>query len=236
MHQLHLEEQEIVRVIEAEFETERTKRRDAFEAKLQEEYQEIKANSEIEKYYAVLEDLEHQIRQNHKIVQIQQEQMRNQVEEQSFKEAHSIHLIPQDIEDIKFIRDCSSHLKRHDGFDKLIWTEYIQKPIQQLCKTVGAEKKTGIYKITNMNNQMSYIGQSVDIAARWKEHCKLGLGIGSTSYLTNKFYKALHNEGIENFTFEILEECPRIELNDKERYWIEYFNTVQYGYNSKIGG
>jgi len=183
-----------------------------------------------------LSELESKIEQNRKVVKIQQEQIRDEFEKRSFTDSHSIHLVPQDIEDIKFIRECSTHLKRHDSFDKLIWSEYIQKPIQQLCKTLNVEKVTGIYKITNINTQLCYIGQSIDIAARWKEHCKLGLGIGSTSYLTNKFYKALYNEGIENFTFELLEECPRSELNDREKYWIDYFNSVQYGYNSKVGG
>lgn len=82
-----------------------------------------------------------------------------------------------------------------------------------------------------------YIGQAVDIAARWKEHVKCALGIGSTSYLTNKFYKAMHNAGPENFTFEVIELCEGKDyLNAREKYWISFYNSNQFGYNSTIGG
>lgn len=127
-------------------------------------------------------------------------------------------------------------LTRKDAFYKLIWTEFYQKPLQALCKLLNADKSVGIYKITDTRNQRMYIGQAVDIGTRWKEHVKCGLGIGTTSYLSNKFYTALHNHGAENFTFEILELCSRDKLDERERYWIDFYNAASFGYNTKPGG
>ena len=82
----------------------------------------------------------------------------------------------------------------------------------------------GIYKITNLINGKSYIGQSVQIERRWKEHL-----IPSANSL---IAQSIKKYGKENFNFEILEECQQKELNQKERYWIQYFNTIKpNGYN-----
>lgn len=127
-------------------------------------------------------------------------------------------------------------MSRQEAFYKLIWTEFYQKPLQALRKVLNADKVTGIYKITNTKSGRMYIGQAVDIGVRWAEHVKCGLGIGSTSYTSNKFYKAMHDEGPENFTFEVLELCDRSKLSDRERYWIDFYNSTSFGYNTKIGG
>lgn len=82
----------------------------------------------------------------------------------------------------------------------------------------------GIYKITNLINNKSYIGQSVDVHRRWKEHCRL-----STNSL---IAKKIQQYGKENFLFEIIEECQISELNKKEQYWIQYYDSmVPNGYN-----
>lgn len=61
--------------------------------------------------------------------------------------------------------------------------------------------------IKEVGTERMYIGQAVNIGDRWAEHVKAALGIGSTAYQTNKFYKAMHAKGPENFTFQILELC-----------------------------
>lgn len=87
----------------------------------------------------------------------------------------------------------------------------------------------GIYKITNKINGKSYIGQSIDIKRRWREHRN------SEGLNTNPLYLDFKKYGIKNFNFEILEICNVDELDDKEILWIDRFNTYNNGYNLTKG-
>lgn len=84
----------------------------------------------------------------------------------------------------------------------------------------------GIYKITNKINGKAYIGASKNIEKRFNEHQKHSKEI---SHIIKK-------QGIDNFTFEILEECSIEELPDKEREYIALYKTNITGYNSSKGG
>jgi hypothetical protein len=42
--------------------------------------------------------------------------------------------------------------------------------------------------------------------------------------------------GDHNFTFEILEEVPRANLNEREVYWIDFYRTQDFGFNGNKGG
>ena len=93
--------------------------------------------------------------------------------------------------------------------------------------------KCGIYKIQNIENNKIYIGQSVDIAQRWREH--------RSDVLTNRDNSVLHlamkKYGEHNFSFEIIEECLKEKLDEREIYWIEYYNSmIPNGYNQTSGG
>lgn len=85
----------------------------------------------------------------------------------------------------------------------------------------------GIYKITNLINGKTYIGQSIDIKRRfWDHRC--------VSHESNRHLKhALKKYGKENFKYEVLEECQESELDDRERYYIE---TLKPEYNVTNGG
>lgn len=87
----------------------------------------------------------------------------------------------------------------------------------------------GIYKITNINTNMAYIGQSCDITRRIKEHQR-------SSHMNTLIDYDIKMEGMQNFTFEIVEECPSKQLNEREKYWIKYYDTYYNGYNSTPGG
>lgn len=93
----------------------------------------------------------------------------------------------------------------------------------------------GIYKITNKINGKSYIGQSVNIGKRWSHHLTVAY---NDQYAKSQFYihYALKKYGKENFSFEVIEECTRDELDEKEKYWIAYFDTYNNGYNLTPGG
>ena len=91
----------------------------------------------------------------------------------------------------------------------------------------------GIYKITNNINNNCYIGQSIHIEERWKEH--------KSKYNWEKenkkpLYLAFQKYGLENFSFEIVEECEPEQLNLKEQYWIDYYNSYNDGSNMTSGG
>lgn len=90
----------------------------------------------------------------------------------------------------------------------------------------------GIYKFTNKLNNKSYIGQSIHVERRFQEHLQTAQRSPKTI-----FHKAINKYGVENFTFEILEYCTEEELDMKEVYYIEHFNTLTpNGYNVQIGG
>ena len=88
----------------------------------------------------------------------------------------------------------------------------------------------GIYKITKKEDGKSYIGQSNNCERRFKEHQK----VGSASRIPVDI--AIEKYGKDAFTFEIIEECTLEELNEKEQYWIKYYDTKNNGYNCTDGG
>ena len=57
--------------------------------------------------------------------------------------------------------------------------------------------------------------------SRWKQHIKRALG--AEPITKNKLYPIMNQVGPENFTFEIIEECPKEKLDEREKYWQEYF-------------
>lgn len=90
----------------------------------------------------------------------------------------------------------------------------------------------GIYKIENKITKKVYIGQSTDIEKRWKDH----INNYKTSRYNYAIYRAMNKYGIENFSFEILEECDINQLSIREKYWIQYFDSYNNGYNMTVGG
>ena len=88
-----------------------------------------------------------------------------------------------------------------------------------------------IYKITNLETGMCYVGQAVDVASRWKQHIKRG--IGAEAPTKNKLYPAMLEYGVENFSFELIEECDKDSLNEREQYWQDFFGAKEFGYSIK---
>lgn len=145
-------------------------------------------------------------------------------------------LVPSNIElsDIKKLEKVKMELAKPRILSMLIWQTYWQ-PLAKVKFPIILKDKTkmGIYKITNIETNECYIGQAVDIYKRWNQHCKAGLGIDTPP--GNKLYKAMQENGLQNFTFEILLECNRDELNEKEKYFISLYQADTYGYNGNIG-
>lgn len=94
----------------------------------------------------------------------------------------------------------------------------------------------GIYKITNLINGKSYIGQSVNIHKRFIAHKSVAFNPNSKNY-NYPLYRSIRKYGLDNFSFEIIEECKIEELDDKEIYYISKYQTHgPNGYNLDDGG
>lgn len=88
---------------------------------------------------------------------------------------------------------------------------------------------TGIYKITNLVSGKHYIGQSIHIETRWKEHQR-------ASTASKRAFPILYNDiqkyGVENFSFEILKRCEKEQLIFWEEYYIRLYKSMYpHGYN-----
>ena len=140
----------------------------------------------------------------------------------------------KDLTDVKQLEQLKSSFNKPVVLSKLIWSQYFQKQMTELCDRVfGKQPICGIYKITNLITEQCYIGQSVNIQQRMKQHCKCGLGIEASS--ANKLYNSMQKDGVWNFSFQLLEECSRDLLNEKEAFWIDMYSSNVYGLNSVKG-
>ena len=91
-----------------------------------------------------------------------------------------------------------------------------------------------IYKITNTINGKSYIGQTIqNVKERFYQHCATKC---SKAISNMAIHRAIKKYGKSNFTVEVIEEIDSTNLNDRERYWIKYYNSYNNGYNSTKGG
>lgn len=90
----------------------------------------------------------------------------------------------------------------------------------------------GIYKITNTKNEKSYISQSTNIEERWKQH-KQAIQTSDKSWypLARK-----ESDGVDDFTFEVLQQCKAEELDELEDYWVDYYKSYVNGYNQTKDG
>lgn len=148
------------------------------------------------------------------------------------KDFYRLCLTDEDISEIMKLREITPYLRNPEPLNKVIWKVYYEKPYTDLIgRVVGAGIHTGIYKITNIENQMCYVGQAVNIADRWKTHIKRG--VGAETPINNKLYPAMKQFGVENFTFEIIEECERSRLNEQEEYWQNFYKAKEFGYSIK---
>lgn len=88
----------------------------------------------------------------------------------------------------------------------------------------------GIYKIENLVNHKCYIGQSVNCSQRWSQHRSM---LRHNNHENQHLQNAWNKYGEDNFQHEILEECLQEQLNDREKYWIDYYQSYKRsnGYN-----
>lgn len=159
---------------------------------------------------------------------------RREDEKRNEDSKYHISLNAIDLQEIKHLKEVIPYLRNSRPISKIIWEAYFRTATNSMItRVVGAGPHTGIYRITNLLDGKCYIGQSVDIAERFRQHIKCGLGIDTPN---NILYKAMLQDGVENFAFEVLEECERSQLNTQEIYWIDYYKSQNFGYNMNKGG
>ena len=207
----------------------------AMEEQIEEEKETILLiNQQIQEKNADLILLDSKLEKINATYQSRMEAERREMKMQQEKDFYKLHLNDKEQSDIQILNNIKSQLFNSRILSMLIWSTYFQKQMTTLCNNIlGINKISGIYKITNIKDNKCYIGQSVDIATRFKNHAKCGLGIDTPA--NNKLYQAMEKEGLENFTWELLEKCPKEQLNEKEKYYIKAYQAVEYGYNSSQG-
>lgn len=186
---------------------------------INEEINELKANLTIikSKYDAVIEEAK------------RREEMENKLD------YYRIIIPEEDKNEINALMSIEHLLSNKRNLYMLIWSSYYTKRVNELAvRVLGNQPIMGIYRITNIETQQMYIGQAKDIRERWREHCKCGLRIDTPG--SNKLYPNMIKYGIENFTFELMEKCDNAsQLNEKEKYWIEFYDTYHNGLNNTQG-
>lgn len=148
---------------------------------------------------------------------------------------YRIQLSEADLEDIKRLKTVAASLNSPQVLYKLIWENYYKSKFSELVgRVVGKSRGCGIYKITNIFNEKVYIGQTRQTYSdRWRSHVKRGLKAEPAT--NNKLYNAMWEDGVENFTFEVLCDCKVEELNEKERYFIKFYKSDEWGFNTNKG-
>ena len=171
--------------------------------------------------------------ENKQIAYVQAQQRQEEIN--SKQDYYRLVIDKIDLDDISLLRDLQHRFVKKESIDKLIWEVYYKPAYDILMVHLFPKsiKYCGIYKITDLTTGKAYIGQSVDIKERFRQHIKSALTYGKSS---NKLYQTMQKSGVHNFTFEILEEVSRAELNERETYWINFYKTKDFGLNTTRGG
>ena len=147
---------------------------------------------------------------------------------------YKINIDEGSIHDLKILYEIRSNLNKNENFDKMIYDTYIAKPTNEMIKRVlSGEAPSGIYKITRLKTGEIYIGKSTDIKNRWQQHVKTVFHCGTISHST--LHTTMEKDGVQNWTFELLEEVPKDKLTEREKYWIEFYDSKRYGLNMREG-
>lgn len=148
-------------------------------------------------------------------------------EQQDF---YRIVLSESDKEDIQILNTIEMRLHSREALYKLIYDVFYKKPLDDMLNRVLEGKEfCGIYRITNLKTNESYIGKSTNIKNRFKQHIRTAIGLDGVA--RTKIHGAMKEYGIDNFSFEVLEKCTKENYSEREKYWINFYETNVYGYN-----
>lgn len=152
-------------------------------------------------------------------------------EQQDF---YRVCLSPETVNDVELLNTIRKNLKKPEIVDKIIYDNYISKPVLEMIKRVLQNSTcSGIYKITSLKTGEIYIGKSTDIKNRWQQHCKTAFNCGTIA--SSLLHTKMKQYGIENFTFELLESVPKDQLSEREKFYIQFYQTKEVGLNERNG-
>ena len=228
--------QDELQQIEQNYEEQRIKHRQDFHQSIRQQQIEMKSQlyQQIGKIQRQRNQIQSDLAQLKSVYQAATAARLRQQEEQDKISFYRIKISEKQVNDIIHLQEWKKELNDPSIVSKIIWSAFVMKPTTDLCNRVlGSGSICGIYKITNKQTGDIYIGQSVNVADRWKQHVKCGLGIDASA--TNKLYNNMQKYGVWNFTFEILQKCTRDKLNEKERFWIQMYQSNKVGLNVTKG-
>ena len=149
------------------------------------------------------------------------------------KDFYRICLSQEDIDDISELKELVPRLRHREILPKLMWDTMVSRATKEMIKRItGGRTVGGIYKITYIPTGEAYIGKTTDFGTRWQSHVQTALGMEKVARSTLHVHMASH--GIQNYTFEILEEVPREKQTEREKFYIELYGT-QKQLNMRIG-
>ena len=161
------------------------------------------------------------------------EAIRRERELEEAEDFYRIDVPQEDQEDIEVLNTIAPRLRNKEALNKLIYSVFIQRPMDEMIKRVtGGRDISGIYKITFLKTGEAYIGKTTNIKKRWGEHVKSALDIGTIAH--SSFHTRLKKDGLWNYTFEILEEVPKENLTEREKFYIQLYGTDTQ-LNMKVG-
>ena len=118
------------------------------------------------------------------------------------------------------------------SFGGILWSKVWRPKVKEIVEKSGVDGKPVIYRISLVKDEsIGYVGQTVGLLDRWYEHGRKLTGMNKSG---EKFYNSGYSVG--DFRWEILEIVEdKSLLNEKEKYWIEFYAAVEVGLNSKKG-
>lgn len=179
-------------------------------------------------------DLNSQIVQKRNEINALIEQFKKDEEARKEADFYRIPITPAAQNDINKLKGVAAQLNNPATLYKLIWKEYYENGFNAMIgRVLGDDKDSiGIYKITNIKNQMCYIGQTkAGFKNRWRTHAKRA--VKAEDGTSNRLYQDMWENGLENYTFQIVEKCTSDKLTEREKFYIDFFNSKEWGFNSK---
>ena len=205
---------------------------------------EDKYNLTVQDYESKMLDIQCKFEEEEKALTQRVEEKKNEInilieqfkkDEEARKEAdfYRIPISSAAKNDIDKLKGVAAQLSKPATLYKLIWKEYYENGFNAMIgRVLGGDKdKGGIYKITDVRNQMCYIGQTTNFKNRWRTHAKRA--VKAEEGTSNRLYQEMWENGLENYTFQVVELCDKEKLTEREKFYIDFFNSKEWGFNSK---